>query len=268
MINSQKIMKCSPSEYAAAAVVAKEVGEQMLARLDWMTLSPKVILDVGSGTGYCSRLLKERYPLAKVVAIDNAYPMLQYAKQQESAICCVEASAERLPFADSSIDLIFANLLLPWCSDVEALLREWRRVLRPEGLLMFTSFGPDTLQDWRDVLADITLPDFVDMHVVGDELTRNKFADPVLDVDYLRVTYRQLEVFFQEMQDSGMLRFTEEDKKDLIEKSLSKCNANAVWVAEYEVVYGHAWGPNEMAMQVADEFGTIKIPLSHLRRRS
>jgi malonyl-CoA O-methyltransferase len=94
---------------------------------------------------------------------------------------------------------------LPWVSDVESMLREWRRVLRPDGLLVFTSLGPDTLQAWRIYLGDYTIPNFIDMHEIGDMLTRARFSDPVMDVEYYTLTYSEPSTLLSELQASGML---------------------------------------------------------------
>jgi malonyl-CoA O-methyltransferase len=138
----------TPAAYAQAAVLAQAINAEMLARLEWVTLQPNIILDVGCGTGQGTQLLQQRYPEAQIIALDNAYPMLQFTKQQASSTVSVCADAAQLPLVSHSVDLIFANLLLPWCADIASVLSEWRRVLRPEGLLMFSSLGPDTLAAW------------------------------------------------------------------------------------------------------------------------
>ena len=257
----QKEFQLVPENYAQSAALADHVGEQMLGRLDWVTLNPDVIVDMGCGVGYCAQQLKEKYPQARVFAVDTAYPMLKYASQQAENIGWTCADVFTLPLADHSVDLIFANLVLPWCDDVEKIFREWRRVLRPEGLLMFTSLGPDTLKAWRELLADKTLPHLVDMHIYGDALTKTRFADPVLDVDYFTLSYREAGKLFFELQTTGMI--LPGDYPDVI----AHMQNAPEWQAAYEVIFGHAWGPAVSVDHVADEFGEVRIPLAHLRRR-
>jgi malonyl-CoA O-methyltransferase len=255
----------APATYAAAAALANVVGEEMLARLEWVTLQPAVVLELGCGDGHCTRLLHERYPEAKIISLEADYPMLEYAAQQvKNPVEFMCADPAKLPFPDQTVDLVFANLVLPWATHIETLLREWRRVLRPEGLLVFTSLGPDTLGDWRPFLGDFTLPNFIDMHEIGDVLTRTRFSDPVMDVEYYTLTYREFGALLFELHASGMLASS---PLDLIESAQMQRTEAGRLAVTYEVVYGHAWGPEAHVDHVADEFGTVRIPLAHLRRR-
>jgi malonyl-CoA O-methyltransferase len=260
-----ELIDISPAAYAEASALAEEIGKEMLSRLDWVILQPEVIVDIGSGAGKMTSALRCRYPEAHLIALDVAYPMLQYAKLQEkngveTKTDYVCANALALPLIAHSVDLIFANLVLPWCGDLENYLREWRRVLRPDGLLVFTSLGPDTLQTWRASLANSIIPNCIDMHVLGDALTAARFSDPVMDVDYFTLTYRQLENLFQELQASGMVI-----PGNYTALKEAQQNATGLWETTYEVVFGHAWGPQLEVDQVVDAEGIVKIPLSHLR---
>ncbi len=248
----------NPAEYAESAVLMREVGEQMLARLDFVTLQPTVIVELGCGVGDCTQLLRKRYPAAKIIAIDSA-DMLAYAKKQLTiAADWVQAPILNLPIEEHSVDLLVANFLLPWCDDLAAALREWRRVLRPDGLFMFTSLGPDTLHQLRE--TNLHLPNFVDMHDVGDALTQAGFADPVLDLDYFTLTYRDQKKLFHELIATGMVG------GDSSHIELQK-NADDVYSLTYEVIFGHAWGPALHADHVADASGVVRIPVSHILRR-
>lgn len=260
---SHKMMNVRPEAYAAASVLANEVAEQMLARLDWMSLQPNWIVDVGCGVGHSAGLLQKRYPSAAVLALDIAHPMLTYAKQQEVGVNFVCADTVAMPLADHSVDMIFANWILPWCPDMDVVLREWRRVLKPDGLLMFSSLGPDTLQVWRAGLGDVILPDLIDMHHQGDALVKARFIDPVMDVEYVSLRYDSLVVMLTELHACGMIC---EEGLSLDAVNLPKQEAH--WDATFEIVYGHAFGPKFGLEQAADQSGVVKFPLSHLRRRT
>lgn len=220
--------------------LAHKVGEQMLERLQFMTLQPKHILVAGVEGKFFAELLKKHYPDAEILV-----------DLDEKKI---------LTLKEHSVDLIFANLFLPWCKEFKKTFFLWRHLLQTEGVLMFSSFGPDTLIELRENYANNLLPDLIDMHNIGDELIQARFADPVLDVEYLTVTYRDLKKLLMELQATKMLT------EGLTEINLEP-NAKGAFSLTYEIVYGHAFGPDIEVDHIADEEGIVKIPLSHLRRK-
>jgi malonyl-CoA O-methyltransferase len=247
----------SVTDYVASAVFANTVGAEMLERLSWVKLQPRVILDVGCSAGNFTQQLQALYPEAQVIGTDAAYSMVSHARGQ-AALDFVCADATVLPFKNQSVDLIFANMVLPWCGEVKHVLREWRRVLRPECLLVFTALGPDTLGRWRSKLGGNIIPELVDMHDLGDALTQGKFAEPIMDVDYFTLNYRSVENFCRELEVTGMLLPV--PVETLFEKQ-------DVYAAVFEVVHGHAWRPDALADQTADAEGVVRVPLAHLRGR-
>lgn len=258
-MNLSKNISWSPVEYAKASVLAREVGEEMLSRLEWVTLKPRMIIDLGCGTGEMSGKLQERYQNAHVIAVDLSEEMIRHAKQHETKHSYLCADAAALPFPNQSVDLLFANLLFPWQEDIQSLLRECRRVLRPEGLLMFTALGPDTL---REIIPDVhshIVPGFMDMHDAGDLLLQLKFADPVLDVNYYTLSYREQAHMLRELQVTGMLHE--------IKNTNIPAKEDGKWEVTYEVIFAHAFVPSESEEVTASEDGIVRIPLSSLRRQ-
>lgn len=250
-------------DYSECDVLAREVGDAMLLRLEWMTLKPKVILDAGCGTGAVTAQLQKRYPDAQLIAIDHSPDMLAYAKAHCPNLTYHCTDAAVLPLPDQSVDLVFANFLVPWHADITSLLREWKRVLREDGLLIFTALGPDTLKEWRGVLSEDVSPLLVDMHDVGDGLLQAGFMDPVLDVDHYTMTYRDQEKLLYELHASGMIgarlsceKITTVPKTD-----------EGTWPVTYEVIYAHAFVPVKRDEISASEDGVVRIPLAHLRQR-
>jgi len=220
--------------------LSQHVGLHMLRRLEWMTLQPEIIIEMNSQKGVCAELLQKRYPKAKIVSLTTD-------------------EIEIITLPEQSVDLIFANMTIPWCHDLKKMLYDCRRLLRLDGLFIFSSLGPDTLQELRAEFADAILIHLMDMHDIGDELIHARFQDPVLDVDSFQVTYRQCETLIAELQSMHILA------EDLTLRQL-EANSEGLFNLTYEVIYGHAWGPSVTVDNTADEDGVVKIPLSHLRR--
>ena len=181
--------------YDDAAILQRRIADELIQRLELVRLQPRRILDLGCGTGYAARKLKRHYRRAEVIGLDLAEGMLGRARRRfswrarEHWLC---GDAEHLPLADQSVDLIVCSATMQWC-DLDALLDESIRVLRPDGLLAFASFGPDTLLEvrraWREVDDGVHVHDFIDMHDVGDALVRAGFEMPVLDAETVQLTY-------------------------------------------------------------------------------
>lgn len=196
--------------YDKAAMLQREVLDRLLERVDDAGVAPRVILDAGCGTGLGARALSDRWPRARVIALDIAAPMAARAKRRRrwfrklDAVC---ADVAVLPLADASVDLVFSNLMLQWMHDPAATFMEFRRVLKPDGHLLFTSFGPDTLHELRDAWAAadtaVHVNRFIDMHDVGDALVRSGFMNPVLDVDRLMTWYEDAPALMRELKAIG-----------------------------------------------------------------
>jgi len=236
-------------------VLAREVGMEMISRLDWMSLQPKVIVDLGGGTGEMSGELQKRYQDAEVITLDSSEDMVKAAKQFAPSLSCVCGDALSLPFLDHSVDMIFANLLIPWEENVDSLLRECNRVLTKDGLILFSALGLDTLKEWGTIkLKQCVIPHFIDMHDVGD-LMLQVFADPVLDVDYYTMTYRDPSSLLSELQKTGMIDAIPHDHEEVTRE------------VTYEVIFAHAFKKEQSETASASSDGIVRVPLSHLRRQ-
>jgi malonyl-CoA O-methyltransferase len=199
------------ASYDAHAVLQREVCDRLLERLDFMTLQPGRVLDVGSGTGYGLAHLRARYAEAELSALDVAPAMLAaararlpqpgWAQRARSRLAPSSARAthllcadmERLPLAPNSMNLVWSSLALQWAHDLEATLKGFHQVLAPGGLLIFATFGPDTLKELRSAFKSIDdaphVNRFVDLHDIGDMLIHAGFASPVMEMDMLTLTY-------------------------------------------------------------------------------
>ena len=267
------------STYDDSAMLQREIGDRMLQRLDYIRKEPQVILDAGAGTGHCTRHLLKRYPKAHTIALDFALPMVQFSRQHRhwfnrpSGLC---ADLEQLPLADRSVDLIISNAAIQWCTDLQTTFREFRRVLKPGGLLMFTTFGPDTLKEIREAWACVDdeshVSPFMDMHDVGDALVGAQFADPVVDMEMITMTYCEIRPLLADIKAIGAHNVTDERHRGLTGKArmqaffeaYEKFRSDDVLPSTWEVVYGHAWA-GEQLPQYRDEDGTTRISVSALR---
>lgn len=268
--------------YDGAARLQREIADRLLERLDDVRVAPATVLDIGCGTGYCTRALARRYRKADIVGLDLAQTMLQRAHRRDwwrffdgrPAFVC--ADAERLPLANASVDMIVSNLTLQWCNPMAA-FGEFRRVLRPGGLLMFTSFGPDTLKElreaWRAVDGQPHVHSFLDLRDVGDLLLAAGLADPVVDVERLVFHYQKVLDVLQELKRIGAHNVAHGRTRGLTGKqhfarfrAAYETHADADGIpATYEVVFGHAWAPSVEQMRRVIH-GDAVIPLSSIRR--
>lgn len=262
------------ADYDAVAVVQAEVRGRLLERLELFRISPRRILDAGCGTGHGARALLERYRGTAVLALDHAPGMLHAARRRRpwlrrlDAVC---ADAAALPLADASVDLVFSNLMLQWCNEPDRVFGEFRRVLRPGGLLLFTTFGPDTLKElraaWQAADGATHVSRFIDMHDLGDALLRAGLAEPVMDVEHLTLTYADVRGLMRDLKTMGARNATAGRSRGLtgrarlaaVEAHYETLRRDGRLPATWEVVYGHAWagqprdggGPQEAAVPVA-----------------
>ena len=282
---SRRAFERAAKTYDSVAVLQVEVGNRLLQRLDMVKLKPDVVLDVGAGTGHCTRGLIQRYRGAKVIALDIALAMLRLNKRRcgrfrhPKLIC---ADAETLPLGDASINLIYSNLTLQWCNDLELTLRGFQRAMAPGGLLTFTTFGPDTLRELRSSWSETDgfnhVNAFYDMHDIGDLLIRAGFADPVVDMEMMCLTYADGMQLMRELKLIGAQNRTEGRPRGLtgkirLRRLLQAYEAfrtqEGVLPATYEVVYGHAWSTlTNHAPRNTRADGEIVVPLNRINRLS
>lgn len=243
--------------YEQTAVLQQVVGDLLLERMASVT-APSRVLDVGAGTGRLTALVKKRWPKAEVIALDLALGMLREARTHASwwrPFRRVAGDAQALPLADASIDLVYSNLCLQWCTDLKAALYEFRRVLKPGGWLLFSSFGPDTLKELRaawsaaDERAHVHV--FLDMHDVGDALLAQGFADPMLDVERYCLTYADARQLMRELKVIGAGNAHAARNRGLTGKAAfrrmleayERERSGGLLPASYEVIFGQAQSP-------------------------
>ena len=265
--------------YEQSSALQKEVAARMLERLDLVRLDPAIALDAGCGTGTVAAALAARYPRAQVVALDFSLPMLAQRWPARSRLgrmlraaapglpLCTEL--ERLPLPAERVGLVCSNLALHWSNAPEQVVREMHRVLRRGGLLMFTTLGPDSLRELRAALPDSTasVHAFADMHDVGDLLVRCGFADPVMDMEHLTLTYPDLSALLRELRGSGSTNARSDMPQGLkgrgwlarLTQRYEAQRRDGRLPATFEIVYGHAWKPEQAAARTQDGRATIRF---------
>ena len=253
--------------FDSAATLHREIADRMIERLSIIRLNARVILDAGCATGHATKLLRKRFARSFVIELDHSIVMLRqranrrrtyvpWSGLQRSSVC---ADFQRMPLASSSVDLVWSNLALHWADEIPAVFAEAHRVLRPGGLLMFSMFGPDTLKELKSTFRDtgsrvngFRVNRFDDMHDVGDVLVKLGYADPVMDMENLTLTYTDVAALLRDIKAQGS-----SSTEELVRKGLAARNTYAKVVARYEafrggdgrvpatfeIVYGHAWKP-------------------------
>jgi malonyl-CoA O-methyltransferase len=228
------------ASYAGASRMEAEVGARMLERLDYVKIAPRRILDAGSGLAREAKALRRRYPKAQLLALDFALPMLRRRFLDKRILLC--GDIVQLPLADASIDLLWSNMALHWTADPAAALREFERVLAPQGLLMFSTLGPDTLKELRAAAGAARVHTFVDMHDVGDMLVAAGFVTPVMDMEMIAVEYSQNKDLLTDLRRSGQTSARADRARGLAGRGFdTRLRAQLAPRATFEVVYGHAW---------------------------
>lgn len=268
--------------FEGADFVHRHAAAGLLERLRPMTLKVARVLDAGSAGGAASRALAKTWRKSHVVSLDLSMGMLRKARASRSRFARIselQADAAQLPLVDGSVDLVFANMLLPWSIDPAGFLNEVRRVLRKEGLFAFSALGPDSLRELRDAWAEVDADEhvnaFPDMHDIGDLVVRAGLSDPVVDVDYLTVAYRSSDALFRDLTNAGARNCLERRRRTLTGKqrfahmraALQSRFGDDGLPLRLELVFGHAWGSGPLpAAGTGHEFRLDVADIGRRRR--
>ncbi len=234
--------------------VHRHTADGLFDRLDGLVVDARTVVDLGCATGGATDALRKWFRGSTVIGVDSSLSMLQRYRRRGSLLARargVQADAVSLPFADDSVDVVFANLLLPWIADPATVCREISRVLREDGLFAFSTLGPDSFAElaaaWGGEAGHVHR--FLDMHDVGDALVRAGLRDPVLDVDRLEVTYRSADDLFRDLTATGSRNclakrpgtLTSRRRFDAMRARLDAESGNGIRL-DLELVFGHSWG--------------------------
>lgn len=257
--------------YGEADFLVREIDRRMQERLDYVSLQPGRIVDLGCSRGGSFAGLTARYPAAELIGVDLVPAMLASTDTptagwrrwlnlgRQTGPLRLAADATRVPLSSACASLLWSNLLLHWLDDPLPLFVEAHRLLAVDGLLMFSTFGPDTLKELRAAFADGRdhTQRFIDMHDLGDMLVGCGFADPVMDMEVISLTYSDLDALFADLRAAGGTCAMKSRARGLSGRQVWAA-ARAAYEAmrkagklpaTFEVVYGHAWkvAPRKLA---------------------
>lgn len=255
----------------------QQLCDDLASRLTLLSLAPHAVLDLGTSTGRTAAMLHRLFPQAKVTGVDFSPRMIEEAQKNYPQLHFSWSDASALPFQNQSFDLIVSNLLFPLIDDLEPVLTEAYRVLRPEGCLLFTTVGPDSFHElreaWLQVDQNAHIIPFLDMHDVGDALIHSQFVEPVMDRDILTITYAELKTLFNELKLTGNRNFLLARSKSCLGKNhfrkmqeaYSMNTATSRYEVTVEVIYGLAWkGHPQFSQTIHDN--AVHIPIEILKR--
>ncbi|MBN3850632.1 methyltransferase domain-containing protein [Paraburkholderia sp. Ac-20342] len=276
----RRIFDRRAATFDEVAFLPREIAQRMNERLDYIKVAPASVLDAGCGAGEDIPALRERFPEAPVFGSDLSHGMLRRALRHDAGDTSwrrflpaslgkalgargprfAQADFSALPFAAGAFEFIWSNLALHWHSRPDLVFPEWQRVLKVNGLLMFSTLGPDTLKELRGAYAEIEAAhgvasrkhviDFVDMHDLGDMLVEAGFEIPVMDQETLTITYKSPESLLADVRRWGAYPFERETLPGAVARRLHKAllaalearrRADGTIALTFEVIYGHAW---------------------------
>lgn len=279
--------------YDAAAALQRAVEARLLESLDYLDQRlPQVVLDLGSGPGSAAAAMQRRWPKAQILALDLALPMLREARRRAGwhplrrGVQRVCADARALPLAENCVDVLFSNLCLQWVEDLPATLAGFRRVLKPGGLLLMSTFGPDTLQELRNAFAEAEQGAEATPHVspfariaqIGDALMAAGFRDPVVDRDTTVTSYPDLPTLMRGLRAIGATNALQARRRTLTGKARfvraatayrDQSGTDGALPATWETITAMAWAP-EYGAPIREADGEIaRFPVDRIavRRR-
>ncbi len=266
------------SIYNQHAALEQEVASRLLERLEFTRFTPHRILDLGCGTGQASAGLNKKFREAQLIGLDSSQAMLMQMQLRSAVLrrtrtVCADMAA--LPLADQSVDLLFSNLAMQLCPDPLAVFAEMRRVLAPGGMLVFSSFGPESFGELRAAWAELDettqFMGFVDILPLGDALMAAGFNQPVMDSERITVSYPDIDSLVRELDATGtfsLLLGTDKiaAAREHLTEAYKPFMIESRFPVSYEIIYGTAFGPDEGQPRKTPQGDVVTFSVESLRK--
>lgn len=250
----KRLTNYTSTAHPTTAILSNTVQEQLFERLAYIKLTPENIIDLHLSTRPLATLLQQQFPPATLHAIDIL--------QADAGMAVLQ----------NDIDLIISNLCFYWIEDTKPLLHLIYKTLKPGGLLLFSTLGPDTLQElrycWAQVDSQPHVNHFADLHDIGDQLLSVGFQDPVMDRENIEIHYRNAIDLMRDIHLSGESNCHLQRQRSLISTKQFQAvlkhyeqfrGADAKLSATFEVTYGLAWRPTGSIKTSMNQQGEVHI---------
>ncbi|MBS83430.1 MAG: malonyl-[acyl-carrier protein] O-methyltransferase BioC [Gammaproteobacteria bacterium] len=256
----------SAKQYDKYSIVQQEVANRLIDRIKMIKINPKKILDIGSGTGYLSNKLKKIFPKSEIVCMDISSDMINLSKEKYSNLLHLVADADDLPFKSLSFDFVISSFTFHWCKNIEKILSKITKILDNNGLLIFATVGPDTLNELDNMFKAIDnkkhVNDFLDMHIYGDMLLSHNYKDPVVDMEKIKLEYPDLKTAIKSLRGTGSnVLLSERSNEKVVDKIKNLYSDNIssnIFSLTYEVIYATAWKKNKTQNSESNKVIPIK----------
>jgi malonyl-CoA O-methyltransferase len=268
----------------------QEVARRLAAKLEPIRLNPTNWLDWSAFLGAGQDVVSTRYPQAQRWVVEPEGTLLQRSQadltqaaqrtwrklwRRDTPTAWSAASLANAPWQPDGADMLWANMCLHTHADLPSLMALWHRQLAVDGFLMCSGLGPDTARELRGLFRDLGWPlptiDFVDMHDLGDSLVKAGFADPVMDMEKLTLTWATPQALLDEIRTWGGnvamgrhdgLRTPRWRERLLDELNVRLMRPDGRLGLTIELVYGHAIKPAPRALVAAE----TRVSLQDMRR--
>lgn len=279
-IDSASLHRRLKASRGLPAFLRQRTADELISRLEYLTLQPQCIVELGATDGALSQALSRQFPKASVIAVEPVQGLLDslpkhrfWRRRRVQAL--TDCALDALPLTDQYADLIVANLSLTRFETPDHVLREVARVLKPDGVFLFAGVGPDTLKELRNAWASIDqgahVARFLDMHDVGDAVGRAGLREPVLDVERLTVKYPTADKLWRDLDAAAARNVLASRTSGLTgRQKWRQFLANLTTPGQdleisLEMIYGHSFGASRR-LQNTDN-GNIGIPIDSIGMR-